>query len=146
MARVIFFYGKNIWAYLIRDMMNLTVGATLFVYLTLKEVQTLASPNYLFRFVQRTTNGEVKFVKLNNTDVSAYKDRISKFEFVVNTLFPSAEIGEYYYYIYEQASTTNTNIANTGKLLETGMMRINPAAGDVYSYTKYQTNNVFVTK
>jgi len=127
-------------------MMNLQVGATQFVYVTLKETQTLTSPNYLFRFVQRTTNAEVKFVKLNNTDVSAYKDRTSKFQFVINTLFPSAEIGEYYYYIYEQASTTNTNIANTGKLLETGMMRINPAAADVYGFTKYQTNNVFVTK
>lgn len=127
-------------------MMNLQVGATQFVYVTLKETQALTSPNYLFRFVQRTTNAEVKFVKLNNTDVSAYKDRTSKFQFVVNTLFPSAEIGEYYYYIYEQASTTNTNIANTGKLLETGMMRMNPAAADVYAFTKYQTNNVFVTK
>lgn len=127
-------------------MMNLQVGATQFVYVTLKETQTLTSPNYLFRFVQRTTNAEVKFVKLNNTDVSAYKDRTSKFQFVVNTLFPSAEIGEYYYYIYEQASTTNTNIANTGKLLETGMMLMNPAAADVYGFTKYQTNNVFVTK
>jgi hypothetical protein len=131
---------------LIIGMMNLQVGATQFVYVTLKETQTLTSPNYLFRFVQRTTNAEVKFVKLNNTDVSAYKDRTSKFQFVVNTLFPSAEIGEYYYYIYEQASTTNTNIANTGKLLETGMMRMNPAAADVYGFTKYQTNNVFVTK
>lgn len=127
-------------------MMNLTVGATQYVYVTLKEVQTLTAPNYLFRFVQRTTNAEVKFVKLNNADVSSYKERVSKIQFVVNTLFPSAEIGEYYYYIYEQASTTNTDISLTGKLLETGIMRINPAAGDVFNFTKYQTNNVFVTK
>lgn len=127
-------------------MINLTKSATEYIYLTARENKTVASNNYLFRFVHRTTNAEVKFVVLNSADLSAYPDRYSKFQIVVNTKFPDGELGEYYYYIYEQASTTNTNIANTVKLLEIGIMRLNPASNDVFSFTKYQTNNIFTTK
>jgi len=124
---------------------NLTLGQSQYVYLTVQESLTLSSPNYLFRFVQRTTNEEIKFVKKSSDDVSLYKDRYSKFLFDVDQLF-CGEIGEYYYYIYEQASASNLEIENTGKLLETGIMRLNPATEDVFSFTKYQTSNIFTTK
>lgn len=126
-------------------MINLTLGQSQYVYLTVQESLTLSSPNYLFRFVQRTTNEEIKFVKKSSDDVSLYKDRYSKFLFDVDQLF-CGEIGEYYYYIYEQASASNLEIENTGKLLETGIMRLNPATEDVFSFTKYQTSNIFTTK
>lgn len=126
-------------------MINLTLGQSQYVYLTVQESLTLSSPNYLFRFVQRTTNEEIKFVKKSSDDVSLYKDRYSKFLFDVDQLF-CGEIGEYYYYIYEQASASNLEIENTGKLLETGIMRLNPATDDVFTFTKYQTNNIFTTK
>lgn len=126
-------------------MINLTIGQSQYVYLTVQESLTLSSPNYLFRFVQRTTNEEIKFVKKSSDDVSLYKERYSKFLFDVDQLF-CGEIGEYYYYIYEQASASNLEIENTGKLLETGIMRLNPATDDVFTFTKYQTNNIFTTK
>lgn len=126
-------------------MINLTLGQSQYVYLTVQESLTLSSPNYLFRFVQRTTNEEIKFVKKSSDDVSLYKDRYSKFLFDVDQLF-CGEIGEYYYYIYEQASASNLEIENTGKLLETGIMRLNPATEDVFTFTRYQTNNIFTTK
>ena len=146
LSRLGFFYGKKSGRRLLISVINLTLGQTQYVYLTVKENLTTPSLNYLFRFVQRTTNAEIKFVKLNGDDVSSYKDRYSKFQFNVTALFGSGEIGEYYYYIYEQASTTNTNLANTGKLLEQGIMRLNPAANDVFSFTGYQTNNIFTAK
>lgn len=84
-------------------------------------------------------------MKKSSDDVSLYKERYSKFLFDVDQLF-YGEIGEYYYYIYEQASASNLEIENTGKLLETGIMRLNPATEDVFTFTKYQTNNIFTTK
>lgn len=84
-------------------------------------------------------------MKKSSDDVSLYKERYSKFLFDVDQLF-CGEIGEYYYYIYEQASASNLEIENTGKLLETGIMRLNPATDDVFTFTKYQTNNIFTTK
>jgi hypothetical protein len=125
-------------------MLNFTIGQTQFIYLTLKESKTLTAPNYLFRFVQRTTNDEVKFVLLNAADVSPYPDRYQKFSIVTSARF--TEIGEYHYYIYEQTSTSNTNPALATKLLEQGIARVNPAANAVYTFTAYQTANNFTTK
>lgn len=125
-------------------MIYLVKGQTNQVVLTLKEKQTLTSPNYLFRFVHRGLNTEVKFVVLNNADTSAYKDRFNQFSLVTNTYFSTAESGEWEYYIYEQTSTTNTNPANATGLLETGIMRLTDSAS--FSYTKYQTSNTFITR
>lgn len=125
-------------------MIYLTRGATSQIVLTLTEKQTLASPNYLFRFVHRGLNTEVKFVVLNNADTSAYKDRFNQFSLVTNTYFANAESGEWEYYIYEQTSTTNTNPANATGLLETGIMRLSDSTS--FSYTKYQTSNTFITR
>jgi hypothetical protein len=125
-------------------MIQLTKGNTETIVLTLKEKQTLSAPNYLFRFVHRATNVEVKFVKLNGDDSSAHKDRFNQFSIAVNSYFGSKESGEWEYFIYEQASTTNTNPASATSLLEQGLMRLNDAT--TYTYTKYQTSNTFITR
>lgn len=104
-------------------MVALTIGSTQNVYLTLTEKQLLTDPNYLFVFTQRTTGTEYKFVKLNATDTSLFKDRYNKFSFVVNTLFPSAKRGLYVYNVYEQVSAVNTDPTGLN-LLETGLMEI----------------------
>lgn len=126
-------------------MINLTLGTTANVYLTLTEKQTLTSPNYLFRFVQRTTNEEIKFVKKYTDDTSPYKDRYNLFSFDVDQLF-CGEVGEYHYYVYEQASAYNLELDSTGKLLEEGIMRLNQAPEDTYSFTTYNTDNTFITR
>lgn len=125
-------------------MIHFTKGQTQDVYLTLKEKQTLASPNYLFRFKNRTTNEEVKFVRLNNTDLSAHKDRYNQFSIVVNTFFTNKDSGEWEYFIYEQTSTTNTDPALATGLLESGIMDLNEATQ--FSFTEYQTNNTFIVR
>ena len=110
--------------------------------MTLTEKQLLTNPNYLFVFENRSTNTFVKFVKLNNTDISAYKERYNEFSIVVNSYFNNSLNGQYTYTIYEQASTTNTN--STGlNLLETGIMEL---SGTGISFTEYETTSTFTIR
>lgn len=125
-------------------MIHLTKGNTETVYVTLKEKQTLSAPNFLFRFVHRATNVEVKFVKLYATDLSSYKDRFDQFSIVVNSHFANSESGQWDYYIYEQTSTTNTNPANATSLLETGIMQLADATS--FTYTKHNPSNTFIVR
>jgi len=126
-------------------MLNLQLGTTPYIYLTLRESETLTSPNYLMRFVQRTTNAEVRFVLRSSADVSAYPERYQKFLIDVDQRF-CGYVGEYHYFIYEQASATNLEPESAGKMLEQGIARVTPAAGDAYTFTAYQTDNEYTTK
>ena len=123
-------------------MIRLTKGQTQNIIFTLTEKQTLTSPNYLFIFENRSTNTEIKFVKLNATDTSAYKDRFNQFSIVVNTYFNTALNGQYTYTIYEQASTSNLNPTGLN-LLESGIMEL---SGTTISYTKYETTSTFTIR
>jgi hypothetical protein len=122
-------------------MIQLTKGQTQYIYLTLTEKQLLQSPNYLFVFTNRSSNQQVKFVKLNNTDVSQYKDRYNKFEIVVNTYFGSSLNGQWDYQVYEQTSPTNTNPAGLN-LLESGIMMLNQSATIFTEYTTTDTYKI----
>jgi hypothetical protein len=124
--------------------MLLTISATQSVYLTLKEKQTLASPNYLFVFTQRTTNDVIAFVKLNNTDISAHKERYNEFSLVTNSHFTLE--GEYHYAIYEQTSTTNVNPSLATTLLETGIARVIPASANEFEYLGFESENNYITR
>jgi len=120
-------------------MIQLTKGATQFMYLTLTEKELLTNPNYLFIFTNRSSNVEVKFVLLNAADVSLFKDRYNKFSLVTNTYFGSSLIGQYDYQVYEQVSTTNTNPSGLN-MLESGIMMLNEADN---VYTSYQTTDTY---
>jgi hypothetical protein len=121
---------------------RLTKGQTQNIILTLTEKQTLTSPNYLFVFENRSTNTDVKFVKLNATDISAYKDRYNEFSIVVNNYFNTALNGQYSYSVYEQTSTTNTNPTGLN-LLESGIMEL---SGTTISFTEYETTSTFTIR
>jgi len=123
-------------------MIQLTKGQTQNIILTLTEKQTLTNPNYLFVFENRSTNTEIKFVKLNNTDTSAYKDRFNQFSIVVNSYFNTALNGQYTYSVYEQASPSNTNPTGLN-LLETGIMEL---SGTGISFTEYETTSTFTIR
>jgi hypothetical protein len=122
-------------------MIQLTRGQTQFIYLTLTEKQLLTSPNYLFIFTNRSSNQQVKFVKLNNTDVSSYKDRYNKFQIVVNDYFSSSLNGQWDYQVYEQVSTSNTNPAGLN-MLESGIMMLNQSATIFTEYTTTDTYKI----
>jgi len=122
-------------------MIQLTRGQTQFIYLTLTEKQLLTSPNYLFIFTNRSSNQQVKFVKLNNTDVSSYKDSYNKFQIVVNDYFSSSLNGQWDYQVYEQVSTSNTNPAGLN-MLESGIMMLNQSATIFTEYTTTDTYKI----
>jgi hypothetical protein len=125
-------------------MIYLRKGHTDEVIVTLKEKQTLAAPNYLFHFKQRTSNDVVAFVLLNAADLSAYKDRYNKFSINGVTHFASELAGEWEYRIYEQTSTTNLLPLLSAGLLETGIMRLSDT--DSFAFTEYETNNTFIVR
>ena len=120
-------------------MIRLTKGQTQNIILTLTEKQLLTNPNYLFVFTNRSANTEVKFVKLNNTDISQYKDRYNEFSIVTNTNFSTALNGQYDYDIYEQTSTSNLNPAGLN-LLESGIMEL---IGTPFNFTEYTTTDTY---
>lgn len=120
-------------------MIRLTKGQTQSVILTLTEKQLLTNPNYLFVFTNRSANTEIKFVRLNNTDVSVYKDRYNEFSFVTNTNFATALNGQYDYVVYEQTSTSNTNPAGLNAL-ESGIMEL---VGTAFEFTEYTTTDTY---
>lgn len=121
---------------------RLTKGQTQNIILTLTEKQIITSPNYLFVFENRSTNTEVKFVKINNTDVSQYKERYNEFSIVVNSHFNTSLNGQYTYTIYEQTSTTNLNPTGLN-LLESGIMEL---SGTTISFTEYETTSTFTIR
>ena len=120
-------------------MIQLTKGATEFIYLTLTEKETIPTPNYLFVFKNRSTNNEIKFVLLYAADVSQYKERYNKFSIKVDKYFSSKPRGQYSYYVYQQTSTSNTDITGLTEL-ESGVMWLNETEN---VYTEYQTNDTF---
>ena len=125
-------------------MIYLRKGHTDTVVVTLKEKQTLTSPNYLFHFTQRASNDVVAFVLLNNADTSAFKDRFNQFSINGVTHFANELAGEWEYRIYEQASTSNTDPALATGLLELGIMRLSDT--DTFAFTEYETNNTFIVR
>jgi hypothetical protein len=120
-------------------MIRLTKGQTQNIILTLTEKQLLTNPNYLFVFTNRSANTEIKFVRLNNTDISQYKDRYNEFSIVTNTNFSTALNGQYDYDIYEQTSTSNLNPAGLN-LLESGIMEL---VGTPFNFTEYTTTDTY---
>jgi hypothetical protein len=120
-------------------MIQLTKGQTQFVYLTLTEKQTISSPNYLFTFKNRSTNTEVKFVLLYAADVSLFKERYNKFSLKVDKYFSSKPRGQWTYSVYQQTSTSNTDVTGL-TLLESGIMWLNDAEE---IFTEYQTKDTY---
>lgn len=108
----------------------------------MKEKQLLNNPNYLFIFTNRSSNVEIKFVLLNNTDISSYKDRYNKFSITTNTYFNTALNGQYTYEIYEQTSPSNTNPAGLN-MLETGIMEL---VGTAFNFTEYSTTDTYTIR
>jgi hypothetical protein len=120
-------------------MIRLTKGQTQNIILTLTEKQLLTNPNYLFVFTNRSANTEIKFVRLNNTDISQYKDRYNEFSIVTNTNFSTSLNGQYDYEVYEQTSTSNLNPSGLN-LLESGIMEL---VGTPFEFTEYSTTDTY---
>lgn len=103
-------------------MLKFVKGSTATIICTLTEKQTITDANYLFVFTSRVTNEVVKFVLVNSSDLSTNKTRWNEFSITVNTYFNNKVDGWWDYDVYEQASTTNTDLSLTGDMLEGGLM------------------------
>lgn len=123
-------------------MIHLTKGETNTIVMTLTEKQLLTDPNYLFVFTNRSSNNVIKFVVLNASDLSLYKDRYNEFSITTNTNFKNALEGQYTYEIYEQASSTNLDITGLNKL-ETGIMWL---SGSTLTYNQYTTTDTYTIR
>jgi hypothetical protein len=141
---VFFFWEKWPFALFMSKMIHLTKGETNTVILTLTEKQTLTTPNYLFRFVNRTTGAEINFVKTNASDVSQYKYRFNQFSVVTSSYFSNSPSGEWLYYVYEQTSATNKDETKATGMLEQGIMRLNES--DAFEYTQHEPENTYITR
>lgn len=125
-------------------MIQLTQGQTQTIILTLTEKQTLTSPNYLFRFVNRETRVEVVFVLLFAADTSIFKDRYNEFSIKVDKYFDDNGVGEWLYFVYEQASAYNTDFTKATGLLEQGIMKLSPA--ETFEYKVHRVDNTYITR
>lgn len=121
-------------------MIQLTKGLTQNIILTLTEKATTASPIFLFIFTNRSSNEEVKFIKLNNQDISLYQERYDKFTIVVDDYFSNSLAGQYTYNVYQNSSTTNLN-PNGLVLLENGIMELIDSPS--IEYTQHTTNDIY---
>lgn len=117
-------------------MIVLNKNTSQFVIFTLREKQVLTNPNFIVRFVQRSTKEEKKF--LIEEDASDFPQRYNKLEIDTHTL---STLGEYEYYVYETAEN-NLNI-NGKNLLECGIMVLKDNNN---IYTARETDTSYVTR
>lgn len=122
-------------------MVVLTKGSTGSIVVTLDELKTLASPYYLFTFRNMTTEEVVSFVLNSTADLSQYKYRYNKFNITVNTYFANTPEGFWYYKIYEQSSSSNTDTSLATGLVEEGYMKLKPAT--TYAPTEHSMSNTY---
>lgn len=101
-----------------------------YLIFTLSEKVTLTNPYYLFSFKHQVEMNPINFIAF---DSSLYKERYNKFLITETTgtttltsgIVSLAETGFYEYAIYEQTSSSNLDLNNTGNLLEIGMVKVN---------------------
>jgi len=106
-------------------MIRLNLGSNV-VVLTLSEKVTIATPKFLFEFINNQTQQKYYCI---SADTSLYTERYNKFNIIVKTTTPSPLVGEiqiplgdeYTYNVYEQVSSTN--LVPTGlTVVENGLM------------------------
>lgn len=109
--------------------------------LTLNESVTIESPYFLFVFTHVTTKDVVKFLKSGVDDDSSHTYRYNQFTINASVVFDGYEVGEWHYSVYEQASSSNTDVSLTGALLETGKLYLDRATD--FAFTKYNPSTTY---
>lgn len=104
-------------------MLHFTRGAAASFHLTLSELVTLTAPQFLFVFDSRTPGHRVALVL--SPEVS--DTRRDEFALDVEQHFAGLPLGQYTYRVYEQNSIDNIDPAQSGALVEHGIMHLHPA-------------------
>jgi hypothetical protein len=114
---------------------------TAVMILTLTELVTLTVPYYLFMFTHVETKNMVVFVKSVADDESDYPQRYNQFTIDAADVFEDQPTGEWHYKVYEQASSTNVDLALAGGILEEGKLILERATE--FSYSMYDQNTSY---
>ena len=97
-------------------MLHITKGDSTNLIFTGYELATLTNPYYLFIFTSATEE-VVKFVGTNISTTNRFQKVVAQ-----ALAFATAETGTWRYRIREQASSSNTNEALSGNIVEEGFM------------------------
>ena len=110
--------------------------------LTLSERTTLSNAKYLFEFINDSTKQTKTFLC---ADISTNKERCNEFVITENatenllTGTVSLTIGDWKYNIYQQTSSTNLIVANSGALVENGKVEVKGTSTNLSEFTGEQT-------
>ena len=119
-------------------MLHITKGSSANLIFTGYELATLTNPYYLFIFTSATEE-VVKFVGTNISTTNRFQKIV-----VTSTPFATAETGTWRYRIREQASSSNTNEALSGNIVEEGFMYLDEST--TFEPTEYtDQDNIFKT-
>lgn len=117
------------------------------IILTLTEKCTLTSPHFLFELKNDETDAFFYFIA---ADTSVFPERYNKFSIIEksspNPLNGEVELrydGFYHYTVYEQASATNLDPANTTGIVEIGKCHVLPAASIDTEFDYTPTSKIF---
>jgi hypothetical protein len=111
------------------------------VVLTLSEKTSIASPTYLFEFINDATKETKLFI---SQDYSNNKERFNIFNIIeTSTEVPltgrvSLSVGNWKYNIYQQTSTTNLVVANSGAKVENGRVDVVGTDSELNSFNGEQ--------
>lgn len=92
---------------------------------TLNEKRTLSSGYYLFVFTHFTTGDVINKIYNFSEDNSSYQSRYNDFDINTQSLFGSSQVGQWKYEVYEQASSSNTDVTGL-TMVEKGVMTLKP--------------------
>ncbi len=108
-------------------MLLLTLGQTAEeIVVTLNEKRTLDAGYYLFVFTNITTRDVVTKIYNFTEDESDYPDRFNLFTINTSTVFLNKTTGQWSYEVYEQESSSNTNVSGLTQV-ERGILQLKPA-------------------
>lgn len=107
---------------------------------TLTERRTLTNGYYLFVFTNISTRDVVNKIYSFAEDTSSYPERFNSFDIDTDSVFTGKSTGEWRYEVYEQASSTNTNVTGLTEL-ERGIMILRPASS--FAFTEYNGTTTF---
>lgn len=103
-------------------MVRIQRSATTTIVLTLKELTTISSVEYLFEFVEEQTDEKIYAII---ADTSSYPDRYNEFTIIDGTTLTFPIDGFYTYNVYEQAS-------GSGNLDPTGLTKVEHGRAHVW--------------
>lgn len=129
-------------------MMKIIQGQSNSFALTLQENQTVTTTSYLFEFIKNSTGQKFYCVADDLDDTYSYRYNLISITEMSNPNILVGEIrlaetGSYTYKVYQNPNATNTDPANTTKLLETGMAKVFAATTYTKTFTGTNTGKTF---